>query len=66
MATYRTGDSSGEFSYELTYVQDEFGFTMTGLDIEHQGQKVFSKQKMAGFYKSEAVLLAQGVEVYCQ
>lgn len=63
MISYQTADSSGSFSYELDYSKDGSSFVMNSLRIQHQGKTVFSKQRMAGIYSTEAVLIAQGLNM---
>lgn len=61
MITYQTTDSTGEFSYELSYSSDGDGFAMDSLSVLRQGKMVFSKRDVTGVYASEAILLAHGL-----
>lgn len=63
MHTYETADSSGEFSYELTYAPDGPGFAMQSLRVQRDGQTVFSKQQVGSFYANEALLQATGIRL---
>lgn len=63
MQTYQTADSSGEFYYELTYSQDPFGFRMHSICVKQGDQIKFQKKQLGGFHKTEALLLAQGINM---
>lgn len=63
MSTYQTSDSSGNFSYELNYTQHADGWQMNSISISERNSEIFSKKNLAGVYRAEAVLLAQGVNM---
>lgn len=61
MPTYKTADSSGEFTFELDYSKDNIGFEMRGMRIHKDGQTLFAKENMTGFYRNEGLLQAHGI-----
>ena len=63
MPTYQTSDSSGAFIYELKYSHHSDGWQMNSISVLRSDNEVFSKKDLAGVYRAEAVLLAQGVSM---
>lgn len=63
MSSYQTKDSSGKFTYELKYSHHSDGWQMNSVSILRCNSEVFSKKNLAGVYRAEGVLLAQGVNM---
>ncbi|WP_343742901.1 hypothetical protein [Herbaspirillum huttiense] len=63
MNIHQAADKTGEFSYEISYLKESFGFRLTGINVERHGLKVFSKQTLSVFFKSEAMLLEHGASI---
>ncbi|MDR6397279.1 hypothetical protein ACTOWA_04870 [Herbaspirillum seropedicae] len=63
MSTYQTANSTGEFNYKLKYSHHSDGWQMNSISVLRSDNEVFSKKNLAGVYRAEAVLLAQGISM---